>query len=197
MHPTILAQRKAIATDRILERSAALVQHLELDQSLVDRLRPSSVKDPPTVEMLRLEALADLFDQLADSAGAPAAPVPDRTVREFIAPAVTAVTKPADESIPGPVPPVEGATPEGLPPPVMEGERTEGEGAAQKIDDAFATEAVAVPEPDEPSEEAPEDKPAEEPAVTAVTSPEKEPVEEEPGPQSRSPKKSTRSKKKK
>ena len=31
MHPTILVQRRAVALNRITERAAALVKHLELD----------------------------------------------------------------------------------------------------------------------------------------------------------------------
>jgi hypothetical protein len=110
MHPTILVQRRAVALNRITERAAALVKQLRLDPALSEALRPTGAKDPQVTEMFRLEAVANLFDQLAQSAGLPESAT------------VTAVTdegevesKPVAESIPGP----ESLTEE-LPPPILE-----------------------------------------------------------------------------
>src|SRR5690349_4630885 len=101
MHPSVLAQRKAIATNRIVERATAIVNHLELDPALAAGLQ-STVKDTQAAEMIQLEGLANLMDQLAENAGVPAAPAPVNMVSEFIAPAVSTET-PAAEELPPPV----------------------------------------------------------------------------------------------
>lgn len=109
MHPSVLAQRKAIAANRIVERATALVQHLELDPALAQSLQPTGVKDTQTVDMLRLEGLATLLDQLAENAGVPAPAVTDVTVGEFTAPApepVVPINEPLTKpSLDGPLPP--------------------------------------------------------------------------------------------
>lgn len=69
MHPTILVQHRAQAINRIMERAAALIKRIDLDPALLEALQPKGVKDPQVVEMFRLEALANLFDELAFSAG--------------------------------------------------------------------------------------------------------------------------------
>jgi hypothetical protein len=92
MHPSILAQRKAKATNRILVAAEALVKQLALAPALVAGLQPQGVKDPQALEMIRLEGLADLLDQLALHDG----PSPDRAP-------VTAVTAPESDSLPPPV----------------------------------------------------------------------------------------------
>src|SRR5687768_4278192 len=83
MHPTILVQRKAIAFSRILAKAEALIKRIGLDPELIEALQPKGAKDPQVIEMFRLEALADLFDELALSAG--------------ITEPVTTVTAPTDE----------------------------------------------------------------------------------------------------
>ena len=100
MHPSVLAKRKAIAVNRIVARVTALVQYLELDPALAESLEPKSTRDPATVDMLRMEALATLIDQVALNAGAPEEEQPDTTVREFIVEPVTAVTPVEDETGP-------------------------------------------------------------------------------------------------
>jgi len=138
MHPSILIKRKAEALNRILAKAAALVQRIKLDPALTDALQPKGIKDPQVLEMMRLEALADLFDQLAWSAGI-----------EEPAPAVTVVTepdsKPMEESVPGPVPP---GILEELPAPVIE------------TAPAVAAEPEAEPVSEEESEAETEEAPA-------------------------------------
>lgn len=70
MHPTILAQRKANAVNRIVWASGALAKELELDPALVDALQPKGIKDPRVLEMMRLEGVANLMLQLAIRVGA-------------------------------------------------------------------------------------------------------------------------------
>jgi hypothetical protein len=134
MHPTILVQRRAKALNRIFEKADALIKHLDLSPALTEALQPRGAKDPQVIEMFRLEALADLFDQLAESAGVPKSA------------AVTAVTdegeaesKPAEETIPGPVP-----FTEGLPPPVLE---DEAPAAQEEEPGSSASKAEAPAEP--------------------------------------------------
>jgi len=86
MHPTILAQRKAIALNRIVVSADALASHLKLPTALTDALK-QPVKDPQVREMSRLEAIADLLAALEVSSGS------------------RPEAKPMDTSIPGPVPP--------------------------------------------------------------------------------------------
>ena len=127
MHPSILIKRKAEALNRILAKAAALVQRIKLDPALTDALQPKGIKDPQVLEMMRLEALADLFDQLAWSAGID---------EEEPAAAVTVVTepdsKPMEESLPGPVPP---GILEELPAPVIEEEEPAAEMETESVDE--------------------------------------------------------------
>lgn len=68
MHQSILAQRKATATQRIITQASALAAHLDLDPKLAEALQPKGIKDPQVADMLRLEALADLLDRFAADA---------------------------------------------------------------------------------------------------------------------------------
>jgi hypothetical protein len=143
MHPTILIQRKAQAINRIMAKAEALAKHLDLDPALIDSLQPKGVKDSQVIEMFRLEGLANLFDQLAISAG--------------ISEPVTVVTPAGDESPAGEVEPTadEAETPipiamgpDGLPAPTLEEAPTAEEQPVEVIDE----EAVA---PEEPATEQP------------------------------------------
>ena len=90
MHQSILAKRKATATQRIITQARALAAHLDLDPQLTEALQPKGIKDAQVVDMLRLEALADIMDRFAAQAG--------------VSDAVTVVTepesKPMEERIP-------------------------------------------------------------------------------------------------
>jgi hypothetical protein len=116
MHQSILAKRKAIAQDRILTSALALVAQLQLDPALAEGLEPKGVRDSATVEMMRLEGLADLMEQLAAQPTSPPSPV--TTVTDEVP--QEPESKPLDESMPGPVL-------DELPPPVLDDEPTEAE----------------------------------------------------------------------
>lgn len=79
MHPSILAQRKAKAMDRILQAARVI------DPARAEALQPKGVKDPAAAEMMRLEAIADLLDGLRPP---------------FEAAVVTAVTAPPEDQRP-------------------------------------------------------------------------------------------------
>jgi hypothetical protein len=102
MHNTVLAKRRAVAIDRIVNRATALVQHLELDPALAEALQPKTIKDPQAAEMIRLEALATLIDQMAINAGVPDQEQPDATIHEFNVRLVPAQA-PGTEDLPEPV----------------------------------------------------------------------------------------------
>lgn len=104
MHPSVLAKRKAMAVNRIVARATALVQYLELDPTLAEALEPKATRDPATVDMLRMEALATLIDHVALNAGVPEEEQPDTSVGEFIVEPVTAVTPVEDETGPEAIP---------------------------------------------------------------------------------------------
>lgn len=138
MHPTILVQRKAQAINRIMEKAKALAELLDFDPALIEALQPKGAKDTQVIEMFRLEALANIFDELARAAG----------VKE----PVTAVTPAADESPAGEVEPTaeEAETPipiavgpDGLPVPT-------GEQPVEAIEEEAPAEE-AVPEEPEPA----------------------------------------------
>ena len=62
MHPSILAQRRALAIDRIVQAVT------RLDPERADALRPKGIKDASTADMMFLENVADLVDQLVPKA---------------------------------------------------------------------------------------------------------------------------------
>lgn len=126
MHQTILVQRKALAINRIMAKAEALAKHLDLDLALIEALRPTGAKDPQVIEMFRLEALANLFDQLAISAGIPE-PVTAVTPAEDEPPA--GEVEPAAEDV-TPIPIAEGL--DGLPAPTLDEAPEEPEPAAVK-----------------------------------------------------------------
>jgi len=161
MHPTILVQRRAKALNRIFEKADALIKHLDLEPALAEALQPKGAKDPQVTEMFRLEALADLFDQLAGSAG--------------VTEPVTAVTDEEPESKaldePGPV-----SLTEELPPPILDEETPAAAGEERS---SSAPEADDKPEPVE-TEGVIEELPSEEGVPTeevAAAEPEAEPAE--------------------
>src|SRR5687767_8787469 len=82
MHPSILAQRRAQAVNRIVQAARIL------DPEHAEALEPKGIKDPQAVEMIRLEALADLLERLGPVFEAPAALAPE-PIQD---PTVTAVT---------------------------------------------------------------------------------------------------------
>jgi hypothetical protein len=173
MHPTILIQRKAQAVNRILAKAEALAKHLDLDPALIEALQPKGAKDAQVLEMFRLEGLANLFDQLAISAG----------VLEPVTTVTGADEPPAGETEPeaaadqdAVLPIVMG--PDGLPAPTLDKART-GEPEAQKSAEEGQPEAIesTKPEAEEPAE-------VTEPEAIESTEPEaEEPVEEEPAPE--------------
>lgn len=59
MHPSVLAQRRARAMDRIVQAAR------HLDPEHTESLQPKGIKDPQAAEMMRLEAIADLLERLA------------------------------------------------------------------------------------------------------------------------------------
>ena len=69
MHQSILAKRKATATQRIITTATRLAAFLELDPKFADALQPKGIKDPDVVDMMRLEAVADVLDQVGANAG--------------------------------------------------------------------------------------------------------------------------------
>ena len=177
MHPTILVQRQAKAIERIIARATALAAVIDLDPALISALKPQGPKDLRVIEMMRMEALANLFDQLAVAAG--------------IEDAVTAVTPVDDEAAPGP---------DGLPAPTLE--EVTGDQPPTLVDqftDEYAESPAAEPEAETPAEvesadatvEEIEPATAEEPAPEVIE--EIAPAEEEPTPAK--PKRKSRSKK--
>ena len=90
MHQSILAKRRATAVQRIVTKASTLAAFLNLDPSLAGALEPKGVKDAQVVDMLRLEALADLMDRIAENAG----------VSEPVTVVTEPESKPMEERIP-------------------------------------------------------------------------------------------------
>jgi len=139
MHPTILVQRRAQAINRIMAKAEALIKHLDLDPALIEALQPKGAKDPQVIEMFRLEALANLFDELAISAGI-TEPVTVVTADE-----VDAATEPpaADDDTPIPI----AMGPDGLPAPTLDEAPTAEEPAEAVTEDEVPAEETAPEEP--------------------------------------------------
>lgn len=104
MHPSVIAKRKALANNRIVERAKALGEHIELDPTVLQALEVTSIRDPQAAEMLRLEAVANFIAHIAEKNGADAEVQPDTTVGEFHAEPVVEEVVPPAEIIKEPVP---------------------------------------------------------------------------------------------
>jgi len=61
VHPRILAQRNAIATDRMVELAPIVAQRFGLTETVSE----VSAKQPDILQMMRNEAVADLLEALA------------------------------------------------------------------------------------------------------------------------------------
>jgi hypothetical protein len=91
MHPSVLAKRKAQAMDRIVQAARIL------DPTRAETLQPTGIKDAQAVEMLRLEAIADLLEGLVLAVPVEDTPAPDTQT------GVTVVTEPHPVDEPEPV----------------------------------------------------------------------------------------------
>ncbi len=71
MHPRVIGQREALATNRMLAASTVLVEALDLDPAILDALRTQR-GDPRVRQMKQHEAVADLLEALVETQVKPA-----------------------------------------------------------------------------------------------------------------------------
>lgn len=132
MHILQLSKRNGNAQERMLTAAKLLARAAEIDPALVEALTPT-VKDLAVRSMMEREAVADLLEALAITAGVMELPA-DVTAEET----VTTVTEPVSAPIePTPETP---ADVEGLPEPVLE-EVQPDEGAEPKVSAKNRTKA--------------------------------------------------------
>lgn len=72
-HPRIIAQRQAIALERLMKAARKVARQHNLTKE-GKALESINAKDPAFAQMLQTEALADLFDGLANAKSEPDEP---------------------------------------------------------------------------------------------------------------------------